>query len=156
MARNVVTKTNNKSTADLIECRSQDFMREMGKSAPVNFFSRFKMHLKNEINTDVDADFTCKWHIIEKCLYKAMSKEQNTLRLANFYDKDYETFHSKPFDLLINEVDIFVDTTLGTSSTVHTDAKGRVLSNYLYSIRTKYRLIFNIARHLNNDFKIIK
>ena len=100
----------------------------MGKSAPVNFFSRFKMHLKNEINTDVDADLTCKWHIIEKCLYKAMSKEQNTLRLANFYDKDYETFHSKPFELLINEVDIFVDTTLGTSSTVHTDAKGRVFN----------------------------
>ena len=70
--------------------------------------------------------------------------------------KDYEAFHSKPFELLINKVDIFVDTTLGTSSTVHTDKKGRVLCNYLYSIRHKYRLIFNIARHLNNDFKIIK
>ena len=85
-----------------------------------------------------------------------MSKEQNTLRLANFYDKNYQNFHSKPFELLINEVDIFVDTTLGTSTTVFTDTKGWVLSNYLYSNRTKYRLIFNIARHLNNDFKIIK
>jgi hypothetical protein len=129
VARNVVTKTNNKSTADLIECRSQDFMREMGKSAPVNFFSRFNMHLYEEINTDVEADFTCKWYIIEQSLYKAMSKEQNTLRLANFYDKDYEQFHSKPLELLINEVDIFVDTTLGKSLTLHTDTKGRVLSN---------------------------
>ena len=85
-----------------------------------------------------------------------MSKEQNTLRLANFYNTDYQNFHSKPFELLINEVDIFVNTTLGTSTTVITDSKGRILSSYLYSILTKYRLIFEIARHLNNDFKIIK
>ena len=85
-----------------------------------------------------------------------MSKEQNTLRLANFYDKDYEQFHSMPLELLINQVDTSVDNTLGKSVSVHVDTKGRTLCNYLYSIRTKYRLIFTIARHLNNDFKIIK
>ena len=65
VARNVVTKTNNKSTADLIECRSQDFMIELGKRAPVNFFNRFKMHLSQELNIDIEADFSCKWSIIE-------------------------------------------------------------------------------------------
>ena len=66
VARNVVTKTNNKSTADLIECRSQEFMTELGKSAPVNFFSRFKMHLYEALNFDIEADFTCKWSVIEQ------------------------------------------------------------------------------------------
>ena len=130
--------------------------KELGKSAPVNFYNRFKVHLKTELNIDVDSDFTCKWKIIEKCLYKALSKEQNTTWLANFYNTGYEAFHSKPFELLINDVDTFVDTTLGTSTASFTDSKGRVLSNYLYSIRHKYELIFNIARHLNNDFKIVK
>ena len=66
VARNVVTKTNNKSTADLIKCRSQDFMIELGKSSPVNFFNRFKMHLSQELNIDIEADFSCKWSIIEQ------------------------------------------------------------------------------------------
>ena len=45
VARNVVSKTNNKSTADLIESRSQDFMIKLGKRCTINFFNRFKMHL---------------------------------------------------------------------------------------------------------------
>ena len=60
VARNVVNKTNNKSTADLIECRSQEFMTELGKSAPTNFFSRFKMHLYEALEgIDIDADLEC-------------------------------------------------------------------------------------------------
>ena len=114
------------------------------------------MDLKAELGIDVDNDYTCKWSIIEKCLYKALSKEQNTTRLVNFYNTGYEAFHSKPFELLINDVDTFVDTTLGTSTASFTDAKGRVLSNYTYSIKKKYELIFNIAQNLSNDFKIVQ
>ena len=36
------------------------------------------------------------------------------------------------------------------------DSKNRTLCNYLYSIKWKYKLIFNIARHLGADFKIIR
>ena len=61
-----------------------------------------------------------------------------------------------PLELVISSVNQSVDTTLGKSLTVHKDAKDRTLSNYLYSIRTKYWLIFEVARHLNNDFKMIK
>ena len=106
-------------------------MIELGKRAPVNFFNRFKMHLSQELNIDIEADFSCKWSIIEQSLYKAMSKEQNTLRLANFYDNDYEQFHSMPLELLINSVETSVDNTLGKSLVVHKDAKDRTLSNYL-------------------------
>ena len=114
------------------------------------------MYLSQEVDADLDADFTCKWSIVENSLYKAMSSEQNTLRLANFYDGDYKQYHSLPMELLINKVDISVDSTLGKSTTTHTDTKNRTLSNYSFSIKWKYKLIFNIARHLNADFKIIR
>ena len=157
VARNVINKTPNKNTADLNMSRSKDFMTELSKSAPTNFFSRFKMHLYEALEgIDIDADFTCKWSVIEKALYLAMSKEQNTLRLSNFYDKDYDQFHSLPLELIINQVDTHVDSVLGKSTAVHKDKKGRTLSDYIYSIRTKYRLIFTIARHLSNYFKQIK
>ena len=156
VARHVVTKTNNKSTSDLIACRSQEFLTELGKKCTITFFNRFKMYLSQEVDADIDADFTCKWSIVESSLYKAMSTEQNTLRLANFYDCDYKQFHSLPMELLINRVDTSVDSTLGKSTTVIVDSKDRTLCNYLYSIKWKYMLIFNIARHLNADFKIIK
>merc|ERR1712030_219060 len=97
-----------------------------------------------------------KWIDIETALYKAMSKEQNIVRLSNFYDKDYDQFHSLPLELIINQVDTHVDSVLGKSTAVHKDEKGRTLSDYTYSIRTKYRLIFTIVRQLNGDFKQIK
>ena len=59
------------------------------------------MHMALE-GVDLEADFTCKWTVIEKALFKAVSKEQNTLRLANFYEKDYSQFHSMPMEILIN------------------------------------------------------
>ena len=58
--------------------------------------------------------------------------------------------------MIINQVDTHVDSVLGKSLAVHKDTKGRTLCDYIYSIRTKYRLIFTIVRHLNNDFKQIK
>ena len=157
VARSVVSKTNNKGTADLIECRSQEFMTELSKGVPTNFFSRFKMHLNEALEgLDIDTDFTCKWSMIEQSLYKAISKEQNTIRLANFYEKDYSQFHSMPMEIVINQVDTYVDNVLGKSTTVFVDKKGRTLCNYLYSIRWKYKLVFEIARHLSDDFKLIK
>ena len=61
-----------------------------------------------------------------------------------------------PMELLINKVDISVDSTLGKSTTVTIDSKKRTVCNYVYSIKWKYKLIFNIARHLGADFKIIR
>ena len=156
VSRNVVNKTYNKSAADLVESRSQDFMLELKKRTNDNFFNRFKMHLAQELDIDVESDFTCKWSKIEKCLFKAMSAEQNTVRLAKFYDTDHTQFHSMPMELIINSVEQYVDTALGKSNTVTTDSKNRTICNYVYSIRRKYELIFEIARHLNSDFKIIK
>ena len=58
--RSVVNKTYNKSSADLVESRSQDFMLELSKRTNTNFFKRFKMHLAQDLDLDVESDFTCK------------------------------------------------------------------------------------------------
>ena len=157
VARNIINKTSNKNTADLNLSRSKDFMTELGKSTPNTFFARFKMHL-NELlkDEDINEDFTCKWSDIETALYKAISKEQNIVRLSNFFDKDYDQFHSQPLELIIDQVETHVNSVLGKSTAVHKDAKGRTLSDYTYTLKTKYKLIFTIVRHLNGDFKQIK
>ena len=49
-----------------------------------------------------------------------------------------------------------VDSVLGKSTAIHKDEKGRTLSDYTYAIKTKYRLIFTIVKHLNGDFKQIR
>jgi hypothetical protein len=153
----VVTKTNNKKTADLMEDQSQVFMVELGKSTPTKFFSRFEMYLRMALEgEDIRSDFTCKWWVIEKALFKAISKEQNTIRYAHFLEKDYTQFHSLPMEILINSVDAHVYGVLGKSMKVFTDAKQRTLCNYIYSIKKKHELIFDIARHLGDNFKVIR
>ena len=59
-------------------------------------------------------------------------------------------------EILINNVDTHVDNVLGKSFKVIIDKKKRTLCNYVYSIKRKYELIFEIARHLSDDFKIIR
>ena len=59
-------------------------------------------------------------------------------------------------EILINNVDTHVDNVLGKSLTVYIDKKKRTLCNFVYNVRRKYELIFEIARHLTDDYKIIK
>ena len=80
--------------------------------------------------------------MIEKALFKAISKEQNTIRLAKFLEKDYTQFYSLPMEILINSVDAHVDGVLGKSMKVFKDAKQRTLCNYVYSIKIMCYLIY--------------
>ena len=76
--------------------------------------------------------------------------------MSNFFDKDYINFHSQPLELIIDQVEIHVNSVLGKPATVFTDPKGRTLSDFTYTLKTKYRLIFDIVRHLGGDFKQMK
>ena len=81
-------------------------MLELSKSCNSTFFARFKMYLKQELDDeDIEENFTCKWSHIETALYSAINKEQNVVRLANFFSKDYESFHSQPMELQIDQVE---------------------------------------------------
>ena len=155
VASGVVSKANNKGSADLNAARAQDFLTELKKRCTIPYFNRFMMYLARSVDRELESDFTCKWSVIEDCLYRAMSEEQNVQRLALFYDEDYKQYHSLPMELLINKVEVNVDSKLGRSTVTFTDKKNRVISNYGFSIRWKYKIIFNIARHLGADFKII-
>ena len=156
MTSKVVSNTNNRSNADLFGHRSQDFLKELGEKCTKPFFERFKMFLQRTVEADLDSDFSCKWAIIETAMYAAMSTEQNTQRLANYYDNDSKHYHSLPMELLINKVEVEVDSYLGKTDTNSTDSKNRILSNYTRKIIRKYDIIFNIARGLGADFKIMR
>ena len=56
-------------------------------------------------------------------------------------------------ELIIGAVEYHVDTTLGTSTAVFKDAKGRTHCDFTHLLNTKYELIFRIAYHLTGDFK---
>merc|ERR1712030_245686 len=143
--------------ADLMEDQSQVFMKELGKATPTPFFSRFKMFLRRALDgEDLEEDFSCKWFNLENSLYKAISPEQDTTRYAQFLEKDYTQFHSLPMEIIINSVDAHVDGALGKKMKVIKDSKLRTLSSYTYSIMKKHDLIFDIARHLGDDFRIIR
>ena len=49
-----------------------------------------------------------------------------------------------------------MNSVLGKLTTVFTDLKGRKLSDFTYTLKTKYMLIFNIVRHLGGDFRQMK
>ena len=148
VARGVITKSYNKSCADLMASKSQDFMIELSKRTNTNFFKRFQMHLSTALGLDVSTDFTCKWSVIEKSLIKAMSAEQSTVRYAKFLETGYTTFHTMPMELIIDTIDKHIDNALGKAAAATPD--------YIYNMRKKYDLIFDVARHLPNDFKIIR
>ena len=110
VSRGIINKTSNKNTADLSESRSREFMIELEKNSTKTYFACFKMYLSVELeDIDINEDFTCKWGQLEQAFYNAIGKEQNIIRLSNFFDKDYKQFHSQPLELIIDQVDYHVN-----------------------------------------------
>ena len=122
-----------------------------------HIFERFKMHLSKELNdTDVEESFRCKWVDIENALYNSINKDQNVVRLANFFSKDHVAFYNHPVEILISRVNNWVDSVQGTVYTDFKDSKNRTVSNYSFSIMKKYNIIFNIANNLSGEHKQMK
>ena len=125
-------------------------MSELKKSSTSTYFERFKMHLSKEINgKDVEESFSCKWEKIENALYDAINKDQNVVRLANFFSKDHDAFHGQPMEILISLENNWVDSVQGTAYIDFKDSKNRTVSSYSWSIFKNYNIIFNIANNLS-------
>ena len=106
------------------------------------------MHLGNEVvknDYDIDGDFTCKWSEIEDALFKAIGAEQNVTRLSNFLDMNYTNFKDQPLELLFDQVDREVDSSLGRSKEVVKDSKNRSQAYLTFALLTKYSLMFDIV-----------
>ena len=115
VSRDVLKKSSNEANSDLNRSRSIEFMEELKKTCNTTYFERFKMHLKQLIGAteNIDGNFSCKWSQIRTALTSAINKEQNVVRLGNFLEKDYESFHSLPMELLIGNMDKWVDSVQG-------------------------------------------
>ena len=158
VARNIIKQNANEANSDLNKSRSAEFMNELKKSTTNTYYERFKMHLKNLIgpSEDIDGSFSCKYYQILSAFKNAINKEQDSVRLENFLSKNFESFHSLPLEILIGNVDKWVDSVQGTSLAVSQDPDGRTISEYTFCILWKYSLIFNIAVNLPGDMRIIK
>ena len=158
VARDVFKQSTNEANSDLNRSRSIELMAELKKSCNNTYFERFKMHLTQLIGSteDIDSNFSCKWSEFSTALTNAINTDQNVVRLSNFLSKNYESFHSLPLELLIGNVDKWVDSVQGTSTLVTTDPEGRTISEYTWNTLWKYAIIFNIAEHLPGDMRQLK
>ena len=158
VARDVFKQSTNEANSDLNRSRSIELMAELKKSCNNTYFERFKMYLKQLIGAteDVDSNFSCKWSDFLSALTSAINTDQNVVRLGNFLSKNYESFHSLPLEILIGNVDKWVDSVQGTSNLVSKDPEGRTISEYTWNTLWKYSIIFNIADHLPGDMRQLK
>ena len=93
---------------------------------------------------------------IRSCSVQSYWQRAKHNKVVKFFDKDFSEFHSQPLELIIDQVEHHVNSVLGKPTTVFTDLKGRTLSDFTYTLKTKYRLIFNIVRDLGGDFRQMK
>ena len=65
-----------RASADLSQQRSQEFLNELKKKCQPSYYGRFVMKLTHKLmesDQSIEGDFTTKWHVIEECLYDALS-----------------------------------------------------------------------------------
>ena len=89
-------------------------------------------------------------------MFSAVGKENKVNRLYTFLDKKPSDFHSKPLELLIEDVDNQVDALLGKSILSHEDTKGRIISPYTHNTYQKYLIILGIIKPLGGEFSAIR
>ena len=90
-----VTFNGSRSSADLNQQRSQEFLNELKKKCQTSFYGRFIMQLSRKLklsNQNISGDFTTKWHVIEECLYGAVSDLEGVARLDNYLKLQHKKF----------------------------------------------------------------
>ena len=155
-SRAVISKTNDKSEAFLIEARSQEFMRELTKACPEIFFGRVEKYIREKVDKDVTEAFTCKWTVIEEAILSAVGREHNITKIDKFIDKDGTDFHGYPLDILFSHIDAYVNQVYGTNNIVFQDDKHRTISLFAFTTNWKYILIMRLVRSLPSTFSNIK
>ena len=148
-----VTFNGSRSSADLNQQRSQEFLNELRKKCPVNFFGRFQMQLGRKLklsNQNISGDFTVKWFVIEECLYGAVSDLQGVARLDNYLKLAHKKFTGATLELLIYDVDREVDAFLGAWD------KTKNPGPHHHCLKAKYELVYEIVNGLGDKYSQLK
>ena len=138
-----------RSSADLNQQRSQEFLNELKKKCPVSFYGRFQMQLSRKLklsNQNISGDFTTKWHVIEECLYEAVSDLEGVARLDNYLKLGHKKFTGSTLELLIHDIDREVDSFQGTWE------KTKDPGPHHYCLKAKYELVYEIVNSLGDKY----
>ena len=69
---------------------------------------------------------------------------------------NYTMYKDQPLELLFDQVDREVDSSLGRSKEVVKDSKNRSQTYLTFALLSKYSLMFDIVRNLGGEFKLLK
>ena len=152
VATGVFEECSSRNEARINKSRSTEFINEMQKVCPENYFERFKFSLKSIIKKSVSDNFVCTWKNIEDSMFQAVGNENKVNRIHAFNKIKPADFHSKPMEMIFAEVDSKIDQALGNSTEFHTDDEGRMISPYSFSTYHKYALILAIIEKLDGEF----
>ena len=64
-----------------------------------------------------------------------MGREQNITKIYNFIDKDGSEFNNFPLELLIDQIDDYVDAVAGKDTSKFIDNKHRTVSDYVFATK---------------------
>ena len=89
VACQVISKSINKASTDVIEARSRELLNEIIVVTEKNFNSKFQIELKKKVG-DLTYGFRAKWSEIVGAFFAALGSEQVVER----YDKFFEAMHN--------------------------------------------------------------
>ena len=101
-------------------------------------------------NQNISGDFTTKWHVIEECLYGAVSDLEGVARLDNYLKLQHKKFTGSTLELLIHDVDREVDSFQGTWE------KAKDPGPHHYCLKVKYELVYEIVNSLGEKYSQLK
>ena len=148
-----VTFNGSRSSADLNQQRSQEFLGELKKKCTVSFFGRFQMQLGRKLqisDQNISGDFTVKWFVIEECLYGAVSDLQGVARFENYLKLAHKKYSGSTLDLLIYDIDRDIDSFSGRRD------KTKHPGPAYHNLKAKYELLYELVNSLGDKFLPLK
>ena len=141
----VITKTTNRRTSDIISSRSRELVDRIKEVTPKTFSCSFEIQLKNQIGGDIHYSFTGKWYQVENTFFLALGNDQVVSRLSHFLNNHAKNFGGKTMEQNIMDADETVDKCFGQEN-----------KNYQQRLSKKYEQVFKIAEKIPADFRNMK
>ena len=141
----VISKTANRSNADINPSRSKELVDRINEVTPKSFTCPFEIHLKNQIGSNLRYSFTGKCSHIETAYFLALGKDQVISRLSNFFKTHTNNFGGKTMEQNIMEAEETVDKCFGQDT-----------KNYQQRLSKKYEQVFKIAEKIPANFRSMK
>ena len=148
-----VTFNGGRADASLSQQRSQEFLNELKKKCQSSYYGRFAMNLTHrllESNQNIEGDFTTRWHVIEECLYSAVSDLEGVARMDSYLKLQRKKFSGSTLEVLMHEISREVNNYHGVWD------KEKDPGPWFYCLKIKYELIYELVSGLGEKYSQLK